>query len=545
MFNSSQNALAEMRAAFVRQDFRAAERAASRVLLASRHPEALLCRAISRIELGLSQDALRDFDEAIAHAPNWADAYANRALALSVVGRLDDAVRSAERALALDPRHVDALCNLSRARWLQGDAQAALSAAERALSLDPRSTDALLNRSNALQALGDTDQSEATLRQALALAPTDARVLSNYGYVMSSQGRWTDALEYFDKALTHDATRAEALVGRCSPMLQLGRVKEAITTATEAQKIAPNYASAHFLESLGRLLLGDFELGWAKYEHRPFIPRGVEGVGDVPRWTGQQDLNGKTVLVYGEQGFGDAIQFIRYAKLLAARGARTIVRVRTPLLRLLERVEGVDAVVDETDPPLSRDYDCPLMSLPFAFETRAHTIPANVPYIALDQAKHEFWRTRVADDKGLRVGLAWAGSAQNPNDARRSIPFEQIAALLDVPNIDFQSVQFDAPVWDPRMAPLDPGVLDFDDMAALIANLDLVITVDTSVAHLAGALAKPVWILLPFAPDWRWMLTREDSPWYPTARLFRQSRAGDWDEVIARVAAALGTVQRG
>lgn len=533
------NSFAEMRDAFNRRDFQTAERAASRALLASRHPEALLCRAISRVELGLSKEALRDFDEAIAHAPNWADAHANRALALSFVGRLDDAAQSAQRALLLEPQHIDALCNLSRIRWLQGDAQEALRVADRALALDPQSIEGLLNRSNALQVLGDLAGVEASLRQAMDLAPTDPRVLTNYGVLLSGRGRWSEALEFFDKALGIDATRAEAYVGRCSPLLQLGRVKEAIAAAMEAQRLAPQMANAQFLEGLGHLLLGEFDVGFAKYEHRPLLPREGE-----PRWTGREDVGGKSVLLYGEQGFGDAIQFVRYAKLLAAQGADTIVRVRAPLVRLLSRVEGVGEVVDEADPVPKHDYYSPLMSLPFGFRTQAQTIPADVPYLVLDTAKQDFWRTKVTVDGQLRVGVAWAGSAQNPNDARRSIPFETFAGLFDVPNVRFYSVQFDAPAWDPRVLPLDPEVIDFDDMAALVANLDLVVTVDTSVAHLAGALGKPVWILLPFAPDWRWMLNREDSPWYPTARLFRQRQVGDWGETIARVGAELAAVAK-
>jgi len=269
-----------------------------------------------------------------------------------------------------------------------------------------------------------------------------------------------------------------------------------------------------------------------------------------PLWRGEEDLHGKTILLIAEQGLGDAIQFVRYAPLIAARGAKVLLGVQRPVVDLLATVPGVAGVFGENEPLPEFDLHCPLLSLPLAFETELPTIPANVPYILAHEERIAKWRRRLPDGGRLRVGICWAGTSAHPNNHRRSIPIERFAAILSVPGIDFINLQKDvgeaeaAILSEHGVNQLGQEFTDFADTAAVVAMLDLVISVDTSVAHLAGAMAKAVGVLLPFSPDFRWMLDRTDSPWYPTMRLFRQSAPGDWDGPLARLHQELTSLAR-
>ena len=311
-----------------------------------------------------------------------------------------------------------------------------------------------------------------------------------------------------------------------------------------------DYADAHFLKGLANLVTGDLARGWAGYEwrHRAPVARLTRREQPRPLWLGDVDLAGKTILLHSEQGFGDSIQFCRYVPLVAARGARVVLEVEQPLCGLMRGLPGVTEIVarkDHAGEPLpDHDLHCPLPSLPLAFATKLETIPANGPYLHAPESAMAQWTLRLGGARGLRIGLAWSGNPNHIRDRERSMPLDHLLPLLNV-DASFVSLQKQLRAGEAELLSragirdVSDDLHDFTDTAALIAQLDLVITVDTGVAHLAGALGKPVWILVTHAPDWRWLLDRDDSPWYPTARLFRQSDSRDWSDVVARVGAAL------
>jgi len=311
--------------------------------------------------------------------------------------------------------------------------------------------------------------------------------------------------------------------------------------------VLPDYADAHYNEALCRLVLGDFDRGWEMQEWRWKTEQLRDSKHSFTQalWLGHENISGKTILLHAEQGFGDTIQFCRYVPLLAARGARVILEVQEPLRELMTGLVGATQVVCRGDPLPDFDVYCPLLSLPLAFGTRLETIPSAVPYLCASSQRMMDWDTRLGPKRRPRIGLAWSGLPTHKNDHNRSIRLGALLSLLDI-DATFVSLQkgvrpADATILKERSDLLHFGseIRDFSDTAALISNLDLVISVDTSVVHLAGALAKPVWAMLPFTPDWRWLLDRDDSPWYPTVRLFRQDDTRAWDKVIARVHAAL------
>ena len=336
-------------------------------------------------------------------------------------------------------------------------------------------------------------------------------------------------------------------------MEKLNRPDDALVSYDRAIALKPDYAKAHFNRSLALLLKGNFADGWEEYEWR--WKGGARGVKprkfECPQWRGE-NLAGKTIFLYPEQGYGDTIQFLRYVPLVASRGGHVILEVPPPLLRLAERLQGAAQVFASGAAAPAADFFCPLLSLPRAFSTTVATIPGEVPYLVADRTAIAAWRRRLAVLEGLRVGLVWAGSPRpnqpeaNRINRRRSITLGHFANLADVPGVSLVSLQKDQAASQTRSPP--PGLFvhdwtdelgDFADTAALIEALDLVISVDTSVVHLAGALGKPVWLLNRFDTCWRWLLDRDDSPWYPTLRQFRQPRRGDWDSVIMDVLAAL------
>jgi hypothetical protein len=351
-----------------------------------------------------------------------------------------------------------------------------------------------------------------------------------------------------DSALASRPDYAEAHASRGVALYDLKRFDEALASYDDAIALRPDYADAHFFKSLSSLVTGDFERGWIEYEWRRKAPaaRITERVFPQPLWLGEDDIAGKTILLHSEQGFGDSIQFCRYAPLVAARGARVIMEVEEPLEELMTGLAGVTGVVAKGAPLPEFDVQCPLPSLPRAFRTRREAIPSSTPYLRVPKQALEYWDALLGVKRGPRIGLAWAGNTKHVRDRERSIGLNGLLPLLDV-EATFVSLQKEVRADDLgaltncNMLQFGREIGDFSDTAALIAQLDLVISVDTSVAHLAGALGKPVWVLLTYAPDWRWLLDRDDSPWYPTARLFRQGDSRAWDGVIGRVRDALLT----
>jgi Tfp pilus assembly protein PilF len=470
-----------------------------------------------------------------------------RAVSVYNAGELAEAEQLCQQIIDVKSDLFDALHLLALIQTRLGKKDTALTSFDRALIVRPDYAEALSNRGLTLHELKRFEEALTSYDRALAVRPDYAEALYNRGNTLHGLRRYEEALTSYDRALAERPNYAEALYNRGLTLNELKRFEEALTSYDRALAVRPDYAEAHWNEALLRLLTGDFSRGWVKYEWRwkneSLAPRKRNFSQTL--WLGAEALDGKTILLHSEQGFGDTIQFCRYVPLVAARGARVILEVPRPLSKLMSPLSGAEQIVSNGDPLPDFDIHCPLLSLPLAFGTRLETIPSATPYLRASSQSLMNWDTRLGPRRHPRIGLAWSGSPMNRNDQNRSIGLSSLLPLLDI-EATFVSLQKDVRTDDVTVLNDQTDLLhfgdaleDFSDTAALISTLDLVISVDTSIAHLAGALAKPVWVLLPFIPDWRWLLDRDDSPWYPRARLFRQNEPRAWDAVIARIHAAL------
>jgi Tfp pilus assembly protein PilF len=395
----------------------------------------------------------------------------------------------------------------------------ALGYFEEALALGANNLLALRNRAGALKRLQQFDRALAANEAVLALNPNDVDALNESGGLLTWLNRPAEAVACYDRALAAAPRIAELHINKGTALIALNRHEEALESFAPAIAIDPERAEAQYNQSLVHLRLGAFRSGWHQYEWRckKFVGAGHGRCAAAPLWLGAEQLNGKTILLIAEQGLGDSIHFMRYAPLVAARGASVILAVQSPLKAVAATVPGVTLVLGDGEPVPHFDFHCPLLSLPLAFQTDLATVPANIPYVQAQDERLNKWRGSMPSNGRLRVGICWAGSATHLNDRNRSIALEQFATLLSVPGLDFVSIQKE--VSEPHSALLrSHGVMqlgqeftDLADTAAVLAMLDLVISVDTSVAHLAGAMGKALALLLPFAPDFRW-LDRTDSP---------------------------------
>jgi tetratricopeptide (TPR) repeat protein len=509
--------------------------------------DALHLLGVVAAQQGRHEEACRLIGRALAINAGSAQALCNYALALNALGRFDEALASCNKALALHPSY--GYAHNCRAATLQavGRYEEALAAADLVLLHQPNELEALNRRGNALHSMGRHEEALVSYDRALALQPDSVEALNNRATALHSLNRFEEAIASCDRALALRPEYLEALHNRGNALRDLGRHQEALASYARALALRPNYGEAHCGQSLVYLALGDFPRGFSEYEWRwrtrpPIMtPRNFS----QPLWKGDADLAGKTILLHAEQGLGDTLQFCRYMPMVAARSARVVLEVQPPLKPLLGSLAGVAQIFAQGESLPDFDLHCPLLSLPLAFDTRLETVPASIPYIAAPPDRAALWASRLGPKVGPRVGIVWAGSAKHGYDRNRSIGLAPLLVLAasDIALVSLQK-ELRAPDRDLLGAHGDILCLgeefaEFADTAAVIAELDLIISVDTAVAHLAGAMGKPVFILLPYAPDWRWLLDRTDSPWYPTARLFRQKQPGDWDSVIARVRAAL------
>jgi tetratricopeptide (TPR) repeat protein len=512
------------------------------------HAEALYNQGNALAMLGRYDEALASLGEALARRPNYAAALINRAQVLQRLGRLRDAINSFDRAFALAPPNADALVARGNLHYELGSFAAALSDYDRALSLRPDAAPLHNNRGNALRELSRHADALASFDRAIALKPHYDEAHNNRGNAQLEMNRPAQALADYERALSIKPDSTDALVNRASALRYLNRFDDALASLDRAIALDPELAEARWNRALACLTFGDFEAGWRDYEWRwrrntrEMVARNFV----QPQWRGE-DLDGKTILLHAEQGFGDSIQFIRYLPMVAAKCGQVVLEIPDDLRPLVPPIDGVVALVSRGEPLPPFDLHCPLLSLPLAFGTTVATIPAEVPYLAAPSERIEKWRKRLPDSKTPRIGLVWSGKPTHKNDHNRSIALASLKPLLASAGCQFISLQKEYRERDvadlktlPHLVRLDEALVDFADTAAVVAMLDLVIAVDTAVAHLAGAIGKPVWILLPTIGDWRWMADRNDSPWYPTARLFRQQKFGDWDSVIARVGQELG-----
>ena len=509
-------------------------------------------RGIALQQLLRPQEALHSFEQAIGLLPAYVEAHLNRGLALLALQRPADAVASFDSALALAPALADAHQNRGVALLRLDRSVEALQSFDQALALNPGNADVHLGRADALAKSGRTDDAVRSYDQATALRPDDAKIRFTKGAMLQGAGRPAAALRCYDDAIALGPLDAEPHYNKGTVLHALRRTREGLACFAQAVALRPDHARARWNMGLSHLLMGELEAGWSGYEWRSRIEDTSSFLNQrefaQAQWDGTQGLAGKTILVFEQQGFGDAIQCVRYADLLAQRGATVLLEVAAPLKLLLETALGVSRVLAKGEALPLFDFHAPLMSLPFAFRSTLATLPARIPYLQADPVRLGHWREQLGPRTKPRVGLVWSGNPRHSNDGNRSIPLARMVSLLS-PRIDFFSLQRDvrdddaATLQDlPQLVHFGTGLRDFADTAALIEQLDLVISVDTSVAHLAGALGKPLWLLLPWLPDWRWLLEREDSPWYPSARLFRQAEPGDWGGVLEQVRAALAAL---
>jgi len=503
------------------------------------------------------QTAVELISRAIALDPGNAAAHFNIGLSFQELKQLDAALTSYDRAIAIDSGFAAAYSNRGLVLRDMNLLDAALASCDRAISIRAEFAEAHFNRGVVLHELREWDAALASYDRAITIRADYPEAHFNRGMVLLEVERVDAALASFDRAIAYRPDYLVAHVNRGNLLMEFGRIDEALVSYDRALAIDSCCVGARLNRAILLLLQGRFEDGWRDYEwrwrkeHRLAVGA-VERTLPQPLWHGKESIAGRAILLHCEQGLGDTIQFCRYAKLVAALGANVILEVQPPLLKLLEGLEGVSHLVAAGSPVPDVDYHCPLLSLPLALGTTLSTLPAHVPYLKCNPEKAVIWKQRLGDKRKFRVGLVWSGGFRPDQpelwsvNKRRNIPLAKLESLNN-PDVEFYSLQKGQPAesefaeletqgWNgPQLIDFTNLVEDFSDTAALIEQLDLVISVDTSTAHLAGAMAKPVWILNRYDSCWRWLLNRADSPWYPTARLFRQQRAGDWDGVVEQV----------
>jgi len=462
---------------------------------------------------------------------------------LAQQGRFREAAAYYLHLVKLQPENPVAHNNLGVTFAEQRQFVEALACYENALTVDPHYADAHFNRANAYKAQGRLDEAADSYRSALGLRPGFAEAHLNLGIVLASLGKPADAVVLYQEALRLRPHFVEALNNLGLALAHLGHHDQALAYYQRALEQRPDFADAHYNRALTWLALGRFAPGWAEYEWRWRLPESPPRAFTQPFWDGAP-FSGKTILLHSEQGVGDTIQFIRYAPLVKQRGGTVVAECQAGLAPLLAGCRGIDLLVAKGAPVPAFDTHCPLISLGRIFAAGLAPIPAEIPYLVPDAGRVERWRREVIGLGAFTIGIAWQGSPGYRWDRLRSIPLVHFAPLARVPGVRLVSLQKGPGVE--QLAGLDFEVIDlgskldeegaFVDTAAVIQSLDLVITSDTAVAHLAGALGRPVWVALSLSPEWRWLLARPDSPWYPTMRLFQQQHFGDWGGVFARMA---------
>ncbi len=523
-----------------------------------RQPELLHLLGVASYQTGRHEAGERLIGEAIRLRPGYAEAYSNRCNALQALGRYEEALASSREAIRLRPDCAAAYLNQGNALQALGRYEEALRSYAEVLRLNGSSAEAYSNRANVLHTLQRYDEALQNYAEAIRLHPGYADAYANRGNMLLDMGRFEEALANCETAIRLKPDYVEAHMNRGVVLQALRRDVQALSSYDEAIRLRPDYAEAHWGRSLLQLQSGKYRDGWRGYEWRWKLKTcSRSGLGfSQPMWSGQEPLSGKTILLHAEQGLGDTIQFCRYVPMVAALGARVMLMVQPELVALLGSLGGVAEIITPEQALPEFDYHCPLLSLPLAFGTTLESIPSPGAYLKADPARIERFRRLLGLRHRPRVGLVWS-SGYHPIHpewfaaySRRNIGIEHISKL-DMRGIGFVSLQKGEPaesefrrryraLWPQgNMVALTEQLHDFADTAGLVANLDLVIAVDTSVVHLAAALGRPVWLLSRFDGCWRWLVDREDSPWYESVRIYRQERPGDWATVLRRVSEEL------
>jgi Flp pilus assembly protein TadD len=501
---------------------------------------------VARLQQGNWEEAIAAFRQALRLRQDYPEALSNLGSALREQGRVEEALACLRQAVHLKADRAETHNALGVTLGQEGKWEEALACFRQAVALRPDYAEALSNLGVAWERLGNWEEAIACCRQALALSPDHPDALINLGIALQEQGDLAAALAALQRAVLLKPDDPEIHNNLGVTRLQRRELAEAEASFRQAVHLNPDHAQAH--SNLGMLLLlqGNFEQGWPEFEWFRRCKGHIQASFRQPTWDGSP-LNGRTILVHAEEGLGDTLQLVRYAALVKERGGAVVVSCPGSLVSLLRRCPGIDRVVAEA-PGMSEGFDVhvPLHSLPRLLGTTLANMPAPVPYLTADPARSARWRAEVSAEAAFKVGIVWQGNPRNTKDRRRSIAlahFAPLAAVLGVRLFSLQvgpgREQLPAATWLAQDLGGRFATASFEDAAAALVALDLVITVDTALAHLAGALAVPAWVALPFMPGWRWLLDREDSPWYPTLRLFRQKEQGDWEGVFVRMACAL------
>jgi Flp pilus assembly protein TadD len=503
----------------------------------------MMNQAVRLHQAGRLAEAEAIYQQVLKIDPRDADALNLLGTVATQTGRNDAAIQLMSQAVAIRPQ-ADFYVNLGQTLAAVGREDEAYAAYQAGLKLDPKLAELHNNLGSLLSIRGDKAGATQSFSRALELRPTYATALCNLGHELRDQWRLDEAEKAYRRTLELKPNSADALDGLGALARNDGNIAEAIRYRERALAINPTNAEYHANLAVALLLAGDWQRGWDEYEWRwksrghgsklPAYPK--------PLWTGQE-IAGRTILLYGEQGLGDTLQFVRYVPMIAARGVRVILQPQSPLLTgILSRVAGVMKLTSEGEPLPPFDYHCPLLSLPRLFKTTPQSATMSGPYLSADPGLVQQWEKRLGTTTQRRVGLVWAGSALHKNDRNRSMPLEALNPLLLLPNIQFYSLQkgpaarqLNASPLCSRIIDLDAELTDFDQTAAALMNLDLLISVDTSLVHLAGGLGRSVWMFNPFIGDWRWLQSGDTSAWYPALKIFRQTRSGDWTEPVAQV----------
>ena len=505
------------------------------------YAQVLRNRGLTLQKLQRSDEALASYNKTLTIKPDFAEALLNRGNVLRDLKHYAEALASYDKALKIKPESAEVLCSRGNALHDLKRYDEAIASYAKALTINADYAEALSNRGAALQELQHYEEALSSCEEALKINPDFAEALNNRGLALQKLKRYGEALASYDKALTIKPDYAEALSNRGLALQEHKRYDEALSNYDEALSIKPDYAEAHLNKSLCQLLIGEFERGCEEYEWRWKWDAFASARRNFsqPLWLGKEDISSKTILLHAEQGLGDTIQFARYAQAVAEKGAKVILEVQPALKFIMSGISGAHQVLSQGESLPDFDFHCPLLSLPLAFGTRLETIPARSPYLSVANNATSRWRKELAPSATRLVGLCWKGDPHYKRDRDRSMRLAQFGPLFDTPGVKFVSLQKELDDDERAITAgmenfVHPGA-NFKATAEMLGALDLVISVDTVWAHWAGALGKPLWILLSIFPHWCWLLDRNDSPWYPTAQLFRQTRFGDWEDVVTSV----------
>jgi len=503
-------------------------------------------------ELKRFDEALVSYAQAILVNPSYADAFNNQGIVLQELKRFDEALASYDQAIAIEPKFAQAYYNRGIVLQELKRFDEALASYDLAISINPNFVNAYNNKGVILKSLKRFDEALSIYNQAISIKPDHPKTYYNQGKTLQELNRHDEALACYDQAIKIDPNYLEAYNNRGNTLQAIKQFDRALVNYNHAIAIRPDYADAYFNKSTLLILRGDYKEGWQLYEWRWKQKHNINSRRSYKQalWLGNESLINKTLLITMEQGFGDYIQFIRYALLAEQSGAKVILEAPLLLMKLTATLKGHFILIESGKSLPDFDYYCPVVSLPLAFKTSVETIPAPLSYLYVDEAKKQQWNKRLGKHVMTRIGLVWAGNPDHTNDRNRSLLLKQFSSLFTL-SFEFHSLQKDIREVDsqtimdfPHIYQHQDELQDFSDTAALVDAMDVIISVDTSVAHLAGAMGKKLWLLLPYLPDFRWMLNREDSPWYPSARLYRQEKINDWNAPLQKLKNDLKSIDR-